>query len=37
MAKKRIAAFEVVVKKWKNTKAAAKAAQIIDKIEHPKK
>lgn len=36
-AKKKIALFQAVVKAWKDTKAGAKAAQILDKLEHPKK
>jgi hypothetical protein len=36
-AKKKIAIFQAVAKAWKDTKAGAKAAQILDKLEHPKK
>jgi hypothetical protein len=37
MVKKKIAAFNVVVTKWKGTKAAAKAADIIAKLEQAKR
>jgi hypothetical protein len=36
-AKKKIAIFQAYLKTWKDTKAGAKAATLLDALEHPKK